>query len=158
MGQVSLQTAVAAIEGLGSFVFALSGGLLAVQRRFDLFGVLLLSFVAAVTGGITRDVLIGATPPPGIADWRYIAVPVLAGLLLKADDGKLSLSGFDYEVSARVSVEAEVDEEGTVLVSGRLLADIASRLPNAPVQFTTEDGKIAVRCGSARFTLSSMPV
>ena len=47
---------------------------------------------------------------------------------------------------------------GTVLVSGRLLAEIASRLPNAPVQFSTEDGKIVVSCGSARFTLLSMPV
>ncbi|NEE55793.1 DNA polymerase III subunit beta, partial [Streptomyces sp. SID8455] len=50
--------------------------------------------------------------------------PVLAGLLLKAEDGALSFSSFDYEVSAKVSVDAEVDEDGTVLVSGRLLADI----------------------------------
>ena len=48
---------MATLDGLGSFVFALSGGLLAVQKRFDLFGVLVLSFVVAVTGGITRDVL-----------------------------------------------------------------------------------------------------
>lgn len=82
MGQVSLQTAVAAIEGLGSFVFALSGGLLAVQRRFDLFGVLLLSFVAAVTGGITRDVLIGAVPPAAIATWHTLAVAVAGGVLI----------------------------------------------------------------------------
>ena len=51
-----------------------------IKHRFDLFGVLVLSFAAANFGGIIRDVLIGAVPPPGIADWRYIAVPILAGL------------------------------------------------------------------------------
>ena len=64
----------------GTFVFALSGALTGVRHRFDLFGVLVLSFVAANFGGILRDLLIGAVPPPGIGDWRYIAVPVLAGL------------------------------------------------------------------------------
>lgn len=85
-------------------------------------------------------------------------LPILSGVLLRAEGDSLTLSSFDYEVSAQTSVSADIEEDGTVLVSGRLLADIASRLPNAPVQFTTEDGKIAVRCGSARFTLSSMPV
>ena len=61
---------MAMLDGVGSFVFALSGGLLAVQKRFDLFGVLVLSFVVAVTGGITRDVLIGAVPPASVASWH----------------------------------------------------------------------------------------
>jgi DNA polymerase III subunit beta len=85
-------------------------------------------------------------------------LPILSGVLLRAEGDALTLSSFDYEVSAQTAVTADIEEDGTVLVSGRLLAEIASRLPNAPVQFTTEDGKIAVRCGSARFTLSSMPV
>jgi len=84
--------------------------------------------------------------------------PILSGVLLDARDGIVTLSSFDYEVSSRTEIAAEVDEPGTALVSGRLLADIASRLPNAPVNFSTEDGKIAVSCGSARFTLLSMPV
>jgi DNA polymerase-3 subunit beta len=84
--------------------------------------------------------------------------PILSGILLDASDGALVLSSFDYEVSSRTEIAAEVDEAGTALVSGRLLADIASRLPNAPVQFSTDEGKIAVRCGSAKFTLLSMPV
>ena len=84
--------------------------------------------------------------------------PILSGVLLDAKDGVVTLSSFDYEVSSRTEIAAEVDEAGTALVSGRLLADIASRLPNAPVRFSTEDGKIAVSCGSARFTLLSMPV
>ncbi len=84
--------------------------------------------------------------------------PILSGVLLEAADGVLILSSFDYEVSSRTEIAAEVDEPGTALVSGRLLADIASRLPAAPVQFSTDEGKIAVTCGSARFTLLSMPV
>lgn len=85
-------------------------------------------------------------------------LPILSGILLRADGSTVTLSSFDYEVSAQTSITADVSDEGTVLVSGRLLAEIASRLPNAPVEFSTDDGKIAVRCGSARFTLSSMPV
>ncbi|MCX4584130.1 DNA polymerase III subunit beta [Streptomyces sp. NBC_01481] len=84
--------------------------------------------------------------------------PVLAGLLLKAEDGALSFSSFDYEVSARVSVEAEVDEDGTVLVSGRLLADICRALPNRPVEISTDGVRATVVCGSSRFTLHTMPV
>ncbi|MEO5535014.1 MAG: DNA polymerase III subunit beta [Pseudolysinimonas sp.] len=84
--------------------------------------------------------------------------PILSGVLLEAQDGALSLSSFDYEVSSRTEITADVEESGSALVSGRLLADIASRLPNAPVQFSTIDGKIAVQCGSAKFTLLSMPV
>jgi DNA polymerase-3 subunit beta len=84
--------------------------------------------------------------------------PILSGVLLEADGATLTLSSFDYEVSSRTEITAEVDDAGTALVSGRLLADIASRLPNAPVVFETVDGKIQVSCGSARFTLLSMPV
>jgi DNA polymerase-3 subunit beta len=85
-------------------------------------------------------------------------VPVLAGLLLKAQQGTLSLSGFDYEVSARVEVEADVEDEGTVLVSGRLLADISRALPNRPVEISTEGVRVNVVCGSSRFTLHTLPV
>lgn len=85
-------------------------------------------------------------------------LPILSGVLLRAEGASVTLSSFDYEVSAQTTITADVTEDGTVLVSGRLLAEIASRLPSAPVEFTTHEGKIAVRCGSARFTLSSMPV
>jgi len=84
--------------------------------------------------------------------------PILSGVLLHAEGSGLTLSSFDYEVSSQTEIEASVDEPGTALVSGRLLADIASRMPNAPVVFETVDGKIAVSAGSARFTLLSMPV
>jgi len=85
-------------------------------------------------------------------------LPILSGVLIEATDDGLTLSSFDYEVSAQTSITAEVEEAGKILVSGRLLADIASRLPNAPVQFSTEDNRIKVTCGSAHFTLLSMPV
>lgn len=65
----------------GTFVFAISGGAAGVKHRLDLFGVLVLSFVAANVGGITRDVLIGAVPPAAISDWRYIAISILAGVI-----------------------------------------------------------------------------
>lgn len=86
-------------------------------------------------------------------------VPVLAGVLLEADgEGTLTLSAFDYEVSARVSVAADVSEAGTVLVSGRLLADISRNLPGKPVDVVTDGAKVNVTCGASRFTLLTMPV
>jgi DNA polymerase-3 subunit beta len=85
-------------------------------------------------------------------------LPILSGVLIETTDTGLTLSSFDYEVSAQTEISAEVEESGKILVSGRLLADIASRLPNAPVQFSTEAGRISVTCGSAKFTLLSMPV
>ncbi len=85
-------------------------------------------------------------------------LPILSGVLIEATSDGLTLSSFDYEVSARTEITAQVEEPGKVLVSGRLLADIASRLPNAPVNFSTEDGRITVACGSGHFTLLSMPV
>jgi DNA polymerase III subunit beta len=85
-------------------------------------------------------------------------LPILSGVLLEATDSVLTLSSFDYEVSAQTEVAAEIEEPGRVLVSGRLLAEIASRLPNAPVVFSTDDARITVSCGSAHFTLLSMPV
>ena len=63
----------------GTFVFALSGAVAGVKHRLDVFGILVLSFAAANTGGITRDVLIGAVPPGAISDWRYLGVSLLAG-------------------------------------------------------------------------------
>ena len=85
-------------------------------------------------------------------------LPILSGVLIETTESGLSLSSFDYEVSAQTEIAAEVEEPGKILVSGRLLADIASRLPNAPVQFSTDAGRISVACGSAKFTLLSMPV
>ncbi|MFE9791045.1 DNA polymerase III subunit beta [Streptomyces goshikiensis] len=107
---------------------------------------------------VERDVLAEAVAWAARSLPARPPVPVLAGLLLKAEEGTLSLSGFDYEVSARVSVEADVEEDGTVLVSGRLLADICRALPNRPVEISTDGVRATVICGSSRFTLHTLPV
>ena len=85
-------------------------------------------------------------------------LPILSGVLIETTDDGVRLSSFDYEVSAQTDITAEVEEPGRVLVSGRLLADIASRLPNAPVNLAAVDSRISITCGSAHFTLLSMPV
>lgn len=69
------------LDYVGTFAFAISGALVAVRNRLDLFGVLLLSFTAATAGGVMRDVLLGLTPPLAMADWRYLAISMAAGLL-----------------------------------------------------------------------------
>ncbi|MEU8826110.1 DNA polymerase III subunit beta [Streptomyces sp. NPDC048636] len=107
---------------------------------------------------VERDVLAEAVAWTARSLPARPPVPVLAGILLKAEEGALSLSGFDYEVSARVSVEADVEDDGTVLVSGRLLADICRALPNRPVEISSDGVRVTVVCGSSRFTLHTLPV
>ena len=70
-----------ALDLLGIFVFALSGGLVAVRKELDIFGVLVLAGTTGLGGGFLRDVLIGAVPPAALADWRYLLVPAVAGLV-----------------------------------------------------------------------------
>lgn len=86
------------------------------------------------------------------------AVPVLSGVLLTGSDDGLTISGFDYEVSAEAQVAAEIVSPGSVLVSGRLLSDITRALPNKPVDFCLEGNRVALTCGSARFSLPTMAV
>lgn len=85
-------------------------------------------------------------------------LPILSGVLIEATTDGLVFSSFDYEVSTQTKVAATVETPGRVLVSGRLLAEIANRLPNAPVTFESVESRIQVSCGSANFTLLSMPV
>ncbi len=85
-------------------------------------------------------------------------LPQLSGILVRTTQSGLSLSGFDYETSAQVTIPADVADEGEVLVSGRLLADIARALPAKPVDVSLDGAKLAVTCGSSRFSLQTMPV
>lgn len=89
-------------------------------------------------------------------------VPVLAGMHLEVSgegpSSTLTLSTFDYEVSAVMSVDVDAEETGAVLVSGRLLSEITRNLPAQPVDVTTEGAKTVVTCGSARFTLLTLPL
>ncbi len=116
---------------------------------------------------VERDVLADAVAWTARALPIRPSAPVLAGLLIEAgsvegpagseSDG-LQLSTFDYETSARATLNADISEEGKALVSGRLLADICRSLPNKPVEMTIEGPKVTLTCGSARFSLQTMPV
>ena len=86
------------------------------------------------------------------------SVPILAGLLVRADADGVIFSSFDYETSAQIHVKAAVADEGVALVSGRLLADIARSLPPKPVDIASDDTRMELICGSARFTLQTLPV
>ncbi|WP_371164029.1 DNA polymerase III subunit beta [Buchananella felis] len=108
---------------------------------------------------VERDVLAEAVSWTARTLPARPAVPVLAGVRLAAQSsGEVAISTFDYEVSARSVIEANVEEAGTVLVLGRLLADIVKALPNRPVTLALEGAKVEVRSGSSRFTLMTMPL
>lgn len=104
-----------ALDLAGTFVFALSGAMTAVKHRLDVFGILVLSLIAATFGGVARDVLIGAVPPAALSDWRYIAVSLAAGLIIF----------FRYSASSRLRTPILIlDGAGLALfaVSGALKA------------------------------------
>jgi DNA polymerase-3 subunit beta len=86
------------------------------------------------------------------------SVPVLAGVMLRVADNRLHVSGFDYEVSSQVTVDVQADADGAALVSGRLLAEITKSLRALPVDVAAVGAHVELTCGSARFTLPTMPV
>jgi DNA polymerase-3 subunit beta len=105
---------------------------------------------------VERDVLADAVAWTARALPARPTVPVLAGMRLQAGDD-LTLSSFDYDVSAQATIPVITEEEGSALVSGRLLAEISRSLPGRPVQIASEGGKAVLTCGSATFTLLTMP-
>jgi DNA polymerase-3 subunit beta len=108
---------------------------------------------------VDRDVLAEAVAWTARSLPARPSVPVLAGMRLEVtDEQQLKLSGFDSEVSAEVTLELQTGEQGVVLVSGKLLAEITRSLPAQPVDVVVEGAKAIVTCGSARFTLPTMPV
>ena len=108
---------------------------------------------------VDRDVLADAVTWTARSLPTRPPVPVLAGVRIEADaTGTIQLSSFDYEVSARAQLPADVSEPGTVLVSGRLLAEISRALPAKPVDVVLDGTKVQVTCGASRFTLLTMPV
>jgi DNA polymerase-3 subunit beta len=108
---------------------------------------------------VDRDVLADAVAWAARSLPVRPSVPVLAGLLIEASDEGLVLSTFDYETSARATLtEAQVSDEGQALVSGRLLADICRSLPAKPVDMVLDGPRVSLTCGSARFSLQTMPV
>ncbi len=107
---------------------------------------------------LERDVLAEAVQWAARSLPTRPSVPILAGLMIRAADGQVVLSSFDYETSAQVTVKADVADDGIALVSGRLLAEIARSLPNKPVELTADATKVELVCGTARFTLQTLPV
>ncbi len=107
---------------------------------------------------LERDVLAEAVQWAARSLPTRPSVPILAGLLVRADADGVTLSSFDYETSARITVKADVTDTGEVLVSGRLLADISRSLPAKPVDLHAEGTRLELTCGSARFTLQTLPV
>jgi DNA polymerase-3 subunit beta len=107
---------------------------------------------------VERDVLADAVAWAARSLPVRPSAPVLAGLLIEASDDGLVLSTFDYETSARATLRAEVSDEGRALVSGRLLADICRSLPAKPVDMVLDGSRVSLTCGSARFSLQTMPV
>jgi DNA polymerase III subunit beta len=105
---------------------------------------------------LERDVLAEAVAWTARALPARPTVPVLAGIRMQAAE-ELVLSSFDYDVSAQASVPVSTEEAGSALVSGRLLAEISRSLPAKPVHITAEDGRAVLTCGSATFTLLTMP-
>lgn len=106
---------------------------------------------------VDRDVLAEAVTWTARSLSPRPPVPVLSGLLLKAEAGTVSLSSFDYETSARLEIAADIRDEGTILVSGRLLADICRSLPSAPVDVETDGNKVTLTCRRSSFHLATMP-
>lgn len=86
------------------------------------------------------------------------SAPVLAGLMIRVEGETLTLSAFDYETSARATLSAQVADEGSAVVSGRLLADICRSLPAKPVEVVSEGARVTLTCGASRFSLQTMPV
>ncbi|MDR0782191.1 MAG: DNA polymerase III subunit beta, partial [Propionibacteriaceae bacterium] len=84
--------------------------------------------------------------------------PILAGLMIRAEADVVTLSSFDYETSSQVSVKAKVETPGSVLVSGKLLADITRSLPSKTVTLSSTQTELELTCGSARFALQTLPV
>ncbi len=107
---------------------------------------------------VERDVLADAVSWAARTLPTRPSMPVLAGLVLEASEDSVTLSSFDYEVSSRVTIAADVQTPGTSLVSGRLLADITRSLPGAPVQLSNEGTRVVITCGRSSFTLPTLPV
>ncbi|MDY3127702.1 MAG: DNA polymerase III subunit beta [Corynebacterium sp.] len=87
-----------------------------------------------------------------------VTQPVLRAMIITADDNGLELAGFDYEVSTRVRIAAEVDQPGRIAVAGKLMADIVSAMPAKPVDVTLDGTKVKIVCGSSRFELPTIPL
>lgn len=107
---------------------------------------------------LERDILVDAVLWAARSLPKNPSMPILAGLLITAKGNNIEFSSFDYETSARISVNAEIIEEGAALVSGKLLSDICSLLPTHFVELIVGTNEMELKCGSIRYTLQTLPV
>lgn len=107
---------------------------------------------------INRDIFSDAVSFAARILSQRTALPILSGILLTAQNDELVISTYDYDTSSQIKVAANIDTPGQVLVSGRLLGEIANKLPHDTVQIEQDENKVVVKAGSAKFSLSSMPV
>jgi DNA polymerase-3 subunit beta len=105
---------------------------------------------------VERDVLADAVAWTARSLPSRPTVPVLAGLRLVVDDATLTFTAYDYEVFAQMSVDADVTDDGAVVVSGRLLAEITRSLPGKPVELVSDGSRVVLTCGASRFTLATL--
>jgi uncharacterized membrane protein YeiH len=154
-----------ALDLVGTFVFAISGAAAGVKHRIDIFGVLVLSVVAATAGGIIRDALIGAIPPAAIHDWRYITLSLVAGIVTffwypLIDKMKSPVQIFDAlglglfaVVGAGKAVAAHLGPVAAILmgvlsaIGGGMVRDVL--VVELPVVFTAELYAVAALAGAA---------
>jgi len=168
------------LDLVGTFAFALSGAVSGVKHRIDLFGVLVLSFVAATAGGIMRDVLIGAIPPAAVQDWRYITLSLVAGLVtffwysliakmkspVQIFDalglGLFAIAGAGKAIAFHLGPGAAVLMGVLTAIGGGMVRDVL--VSEVPVVFTAELYAVAALAGAAVvvvgniFFPSSVPV
>ena len=153
------------LDLVGTFVFAISGAVSGVKHRIDLFGVLVLSFVAATAGGIVRDVLIGAIPPAAIQDWRYISLSLVAGLVtffwysliakmkspVQIFDalglGLFAIAGAGKAIAFHLGPVAAVLMGILTAIGGGMVRDVL--VSEVPVVFTAELYAVAALAGAA---------
>lgn len=105
----------------------------------------------------TRDALADAVVWAARAIPKRPAIPVLGGILITADNDQATLSGFDYDTSARATIPGDVADPGRVLVSGMLLVHIVGSLPADHVELSLSGAELEIRCGAAEFGLNTMP-
>ena len=153
------------LDLIGTFVFALSGAVSGVKHRIDLFGVLVLSFVAATAGGIVRDVLIGAIPPAAIQDWRYITLSLVSGfvtfywssLIVKMKSpvqifdalglGLFAISGAGKAIAFHLGPGAAILMGVLTAIGGGMVRDVL--VAEVPVVFTAELYAVAALAGAS---------
>jgi uncharacterized membrane protein YeiH len=153
--QILVSALLVTFDLAGTFIFALSGAAAGVKKRLDLFGVLVLSFAAGNSGGIARDLLIGAVPPAAIRDWRYIAVSILpvlvfdaAGLALFAVSGASKALAYDAGPVAATLLGMLTG------IGGGMVRDILVR--EIPTVLRTDLYAVAALIGSAAVVIGSV--